>query len=399
VTKRAKPRAKKRDSLLSTLARAAIILVFLVIAALAFLFEQGNQAEAPVRPTTAPSNSTTPPTGSSSGGRTAISGGLIQAFFTTPTLVYPDRRDQRGGSPLLEAVIEDINAAQRSIDLAVFDIDLDDLTDALIAAKQRGLTVRLVVDSENLEAAEVAEMTGRMQQADIPITFDDREAFMHNKFIVIDRRIAWLGSWNMTENDTYRNNNNMIRLRSQLAADAYRTEFETMFNGTFGGRKPAVPRRQIVLDETPVAIYFSPEDGAAKYVIEQINNAKSSIRFMAFSFTSADIANAMIAREQEGISVQGVMERQNASGVGAVFDLLKQNKIDVLVDGNCYILHHKTIIIDDQIVITGSYNFTRSAERENDENLVIISDPELAQLYLEEYDRIRNLAEQPLRCG
>jgi phosphatidylserine/phosphatidylglycerophosphate/cardiolipin synthase-like enzyme len=382
-------KAVKSGGILQWLARAAILLVMLAIAGIVFLYESANT----------PPPTATPEAPVSKGGRTAISSGLIKAYFTTPSLVYPDRRDQRANSPLLAAVIADIAEADRTIDLAVFDLDLNSLADALIAADKRGVQVRLVIDSENLETPEVAEVTGRMQKAGVAITFDAREAFMHNKFIVIDRRLVWMGSWNMTENDTYRNNNNMLRLRSQLAANAYQQEFEAMFDGVFGPRKPLITRPKISLDETPVDLYFSPEDGVAKYVLREIQRARKNIRFMAFSFTSAAIADAMIERHKAGVDVQGVMERQNAGGLGAVYEQLLDGGITVVEDGNCYILHHKTIIIDNRIVITGSYNFTNSAERENDENLVIIADPELAEQFLAEWQRIDTQAQRPLRCG
>lgn len=382
--------SKKAIGLLGWLARAGVVTIFLAIAGVVFLYEQGDA------PPTDPPVSTSEP---ANPGRTAISAGLIKAYFTTPTLIYPDRRDQRPDSPLLKAVISDIGQAERTIDVAVFDIDLRELTDALLAAKKRGVTVRLVVDSENLIAPEVAEVTGQMQQAGIAITFDEREAFMHNKFIVIDRRVLWLGSWNMTTNDTYRNNNNMLRLRSQLAADSYQKEFQAMFEGLFGTRKPVLVHPAIRLDETPIDFYFSPEDGVAQHVLAEIGRARRSIRFMAFSFTSDEIASAMVDRRRAGLSVQGVMERQNVEGTGAVFQQLADGGVDVLEDGNCYILHHKVIIIDEQIVITGSYNFTNSAERSNDENLVIIADKELAAQYLAEFARIQELAQSPTRCG
>ncbi|MFL5804473.1 MAG: phospholipase D-like domain-containing protein [Roseiflexaceae bacterium] len=70
----------------------------------------------------------------------------------------------------------------------------------------------------------------------------------------------------------------------------------------------------------------------------------------------------------------------------------------MLQDGNCYILHHKVSIIDERTVITGSYHFTSSAERDNDENLVIVDDPTLARAYLDEFERVYAQAQAPTRC-
>jgi len=129
--------------------------------------------------------------------------GDIQIFFTTTALVYPDNRDHRPVSPLLQAVIADIDAAHTSVDLAAFDFDIPEITEALLRAKQRGATVRVIIDSENLETPEVSAQTGRLSSRDIPVHFDDREPFMHNKFLVVDSAIAWTGSWNVTTNDTF----------------------------------------------------------------------------------------------------------------------------------------------------------------------------------------------------
>jgi len=72
--------------------------------------------------------------------------------------------------------------------------------------------------------------------------------------------------------------------------------------------------------------------------------------------------------------------------------------VDVLQESHCYILHHKVLVIDERPMLTGSYNFTGSAEQDNDENLVIVDDPALAQTYLEEFERAYAQAQAPARC-
>ncbi|HEU5099263.1 MAG TPA: phospholipase D-like domain-containing protein [Roseiflexaceae bacterium] len=325
--------------------------------------------------------------------------GPIQAFFTTPALVYPDLAQQRRSSALLDAVLADLDAARSSVDLASFDFDIPSLTDALLRAAKRGVMVRVLVDSENLEAPEVSEQTGRLQRAGIAVQFDRREPFMHDKFLVIDQAIAWTGSWNLTDNDTWRNNNQMLRFISRRIAADYINEFEQMFAGRFGtSKRSATPYPQVRLGSARVAVYFSPQDGVAKHVLQRIAAAKRSIHFMTFSYTSSVVADAMVAQAQAGLPVRGVFERQNAGGTGSAFSRLRQGGVDVLEDGNCYILHHKVIIIDERTVITGSYNFTNSAERDNDENLVIVDDPNSARAYLEEFERVYAQAQAPTRC-
>jgi phosphatidylserine/phosphatidylglycerophosphate/cardiolipin synthase-like enzyme len=366
-------------------------IIVVCVIALAVALYLADEQQAGVSPT---------PTPTPSQGQTAVSSGLIKVFFTTPSLVYPDRRQLRQPSPLLDGVLSDIADAEQSIDVASFDFDVLELSDALAQARQRGVAVRVIIDRENLDSAQTAAAVGRLEDARVPVTFDDREAFMHDKFIVVDRRIVWTGSWNLTYNDTFRNNNNAVRMRSQLAADTYAAEFEQMFNGTFGPSKASIaPHARLTLDGSPIDIYFSPEDGVAEHVLAEIRGARESIHVLAFSFTSKDITSALIEQARDGVQVQGVMERQNAGGVGATFGQLERAGLDVLEDGNCYILHHKTMIIDGHIVITGSYNFTNSAEKSNDENLIIVNDREVAQLYQAEFERIYSQAQSPTRCG
>jgi phosphatidylserine/phosphatidylglycerophosphate/cardiolipin synthase-like enzyme len=147
-----------------------------------------------------------------------------------------------------------------------------------------------------------------------------------------------------------------------------------------------------------VEVYFSLEDGVAKHVLQRLAAAKKSIHFMTFSYTADAISDAMIAKVKAGLVVRGVFESQNAGGSGADFTRLKAGGVDVLSDGNCYILHHKVIVIDERTVITDSYNFISSAEKDNDENLVIVDDPNLARAYLDEFQRVYAQAQAPTRC-
>jgi phosphatidylserine/phosphatidylglycerophosphate/cardiolipin synthase-like enzyme len=369
-------------------ATLAIVLLALLLLVTIYLFQSGQLAQLAANAARAGLAQPQPPPGA------------IQALFTTPALVYPDTPRRRPSSPLLAAVLADLDAARTTIDLASFDFDIPAITDALLRAARRGIGVRLVVDSENLEAPEVSEQTGRLQRAGIAVQFDRREPFMHDKFIVIDGAVTWTGSWNVTDNDTWRNNNNMLRFASRRVAANFTNEFEQMFDGRFGtSKRSATPYPRVHFGGAKVEVYFSPQDGVAKHVLERLEAAKRSIHFMTFSYTADATADAMIAKVKAGLVVRGVFEMQNAGGSGADFNRLKQGGVDVLEDGNCYILHHKAIVIDERTVITGSYNFTGSAEKDNDENLVIVDDPNLARAYLEEFERVYAQAQSPARCA
>jgi phosphatidylserine/phosphatidylglycerophosphate/cardiolipin synthase-like enzyme len=215
---------------------------------------------------------------------------------------------------------------------------------------------------------------------------------------LLNNRLVWTGSWNMTENGTYRNNNNAVLIASTALAENYTAEFEEMFAGQFGPTSPAdTPNPRVIITaeigeeqerRAEVENYFAPEDEVATQIIAEIERAQSRIRFMAFIFTSEEIADAMLERAATGVVVQGVIEDRNAERDYSEYKRLRAEVHDVLPDGNPYIMHHKVIIIDDATVILGSYNFTASAEEDNDENLLVIHDPEVAALFVAEFGRV-----------
>lgn len=325
--------------------------------------------------------------------------GDIAVYFTTPSLVYPDVPRDRVTPPFLRDMLTDIANARQSIDLATFEYTLQPVAEALVAAHQRGVQVRLALDRESLEDPVDAKFAGIIEEGGIPISWEETTAFLHSKFIIIDNRIVWTGSWNVTINDTYRNNNNLLRITIPAIVENYRVEFAEMTAGRFGNSKQATtPYNRISTSQATIENYFTPRERPASRIVEVISNARRSVVFMAFSFTSDEIAGAMVDRQQAGIPVRGVFEQRNAGGIGSEFEPLREAGVDVLADGNCYTMHHKVIVVDERFVITGSYNFTSRAERTNDENLLIIEDPVLAAAYLGEFERVFSQAQHPTRC-
>ena len=117
---------------------------------------------------------------------------------------------------------------QQSLDVAAYEFNSPALTQAILDAKARGVLVRIVTDDDAGLEDEDTTLT-QFEAAGIPVTTDERSALMHNKFMILDSAVVWTGSWNYTINDTYRNNNNALALRSQTAVQNYQTEFNEMF--------------------------------------------------------------------------------------------------------------------------------------------------------------------------
>ena len=321
-------------------------------------------------------------------------GDWIQVYFTDPGI-----SGEESGHPssIAQALASAIGRAESTIDLAVYDFDLKGLAAALSAAEERGVRVRVVTESDNI--LDNRDIFIHLERAGIPVVEDGRESgLMHNKFIVIDSEKVWTGSWNATENGTYRNNNNLVSISSSALAENYTAELDEMIDRRFGPDSPSntpTPELTITVEaggerqrQVYVESYFAPEDGVADEIISEIEAARERIRFMAFVFTSDEIAHAMVERAEAGVVVQGVMESRHVNGQYDEYRRLKRAAHDVLLDGNAYSMHHKVIIIDDETVILGSYNFSQSAETANDENVLIIHDQDVADLFVQEFGRV-----------
>ncbi|MFT3893577.1 MAG: phospholipase D-like domain-containing protein [Anaerolineales bacterium] len=189
----------------------------------------------------------------------------------------------------------------------------------------------------------------------------------------------------------------MLRIKSTKIAEDYSQEFKEMFEDDKFGPDivPQTPNPTVEIDGTRVDVYFSPDDGVLNALGLLLSHAEESIYFLAFSFTSNELGTVVRQKNEAGLDVKGVMdEEQINSNTGTEFDPFRQKGVDVLIDGNDGQMHHKLFIIDKKIVAFGSYNFSNSAEKNNDENLIVIYDPQIAEQFVQEFERVRSHAHQ-----
>lgn len=134
-----------------------------------------------------------------------------------------------------------------------------------------------------------------------------------------------------------------------------------------------------------IQVFFSPHGGATEAAVKALAHATNSVLVQAYSFTSAPLAEALLAAKRRGVSVQVILDRSQRTEKYSEADFLIHNEIPTLIDAKHAIAHNKIMIIDGFVVLTGSFNFTRAAEEKNAENLLIINDPMLAKAYLENW--------------
>jgi len=361
----------------------AVVALLVALAIAAFLFASSKQNK-PLAGPNATATAAQRPTGNDSG---PLAGGQITVGFTQPT--YPEKPANHIHT--LDTKLTDfINTAQQSVDIAIYQLDLPDVTQALLDAKGRGCTVRAVTDIDILNDPKENPSFKQLQQVGVKVVGGNPNAIMHDKFVVVDGQAVWTGSWNFTNNDTFRYNNNGLILKSPALAANYTVTFEKMWrDNKFGAqRKPGGTTPQLVIGGVPVASYFAPEDNVAEKIVAKLEGAQTSIEFMAFSFTDDNIGATLLAKAKAGVAVRGVFETTGSDTRFSEYGKLMKAGLDVRQDGNPYLMHHKVFIIDGKTAIIGSFNFSENAEKSNDENLLIIDDPAIAAQFSNEFGRV-----------
>lgn len=299
-----------------------------------------------------------------------------------------------------KSLLRVIRGAKHSLEGAFYDIEDLGVVDELIKAHERGVRVQLITDTDNLvdktDPTKPRQAIVQLTGVGIEIVDDRRSGIMHHKFLVADRRTVWTGSTNLTPTSLYRHNNNALTIESVPVALAFATEFERLFlRREFGAstRLFATPMFRFSLNDGPVQLFFSPKGGGREAVVQTLSRSRRSIRFMTFSLTDKAVGDIILDKSRFGVRVSGIFDRWLAAGQYSLYETFRRAKLDVLKDGNEALMHHKVIIVDNQTVITGSYNFSQNAEANNNEALFIFHDrPDLAAAYNEEFGRIRHAA-------
>lgn len=312
-------------------------------------------------------------------------GQWYEIYFTNPTCPADELRV--GG--IDEIVAESFLQAERRVDIAAFDLDAEPIINALIELESRGIEVRVVTDADNGDLPGIR----RLRRNGISVKEDDRTGLMHNKFAVIDGRFVWVGSMNFTTNGVYCNNNNLIIFDLPRLAANYTAEMDEMYiSSQFGPDSPVnTPNEQLIIEGVELENYFGPEKDIAPIIARTVARAQESILFMAFSFTDERVGEAILGRADAGVFVQGVFETTGSETDFSYYPPMRDAgllNLQVRQDGNPQIMHHKIIIVDLETVVLGSFNFSESANRRNDENVIIVTDPVFASYFVEEFTAV-----------
>jgi phosphatidylserine/phosphatidylglycerophosphate/cardiolipin synthase-like enzyme len=134
-----------------------------------------------------------------------------------------------------------------------------------------------------------------------------------------------------------------------------------------------------------IEVHFSPKGDCTKTVVFELSKAKHQVLIQAYSFTSAPIAKAVVEAHKRGVVIKAILDKSQRSEKYSSADFLANSGISVKIDARHAIAHNKVMVIDSTVVITGSFNFTKAAEENNAENLLIMRNRDLAAKYIENW--------------
>lgn len=297
------------------------------------------------------------------------------------------------------AIINRINSATTSIDVSLYNINRTPIVEALTDAYNNGVQVRYITDDET------ANLALQDPTPPFPVIKGNIDGLMHNKFFVIDADSedeSWviMGSTNMTDENLANDFNNTVAIQDQALARTYRKEFHEMwgsedaspgiFNLKFGIDKSDDTPHLFNVNGMTVESYFSPSDNTAIGIGNALATADDDLQFALLTFTNNELGNAVLNAHNTGVGVRGIID--NINDQGSEYQYLLDNGVNVTPDNTSVQTHHKYCIIDatnpgsDPIVVTGSHNWSGSADTRNDENTLIFYDADIANIFLQEFE-------------
>ncbi len=334
--------------------------------------------------------------------------------------LYMGPKETGGPDDLRQAIVKFIDGAKKKLEIAVQELEDREIADAIIRARQRKVVVWLVLEADYLRASRLrknAFVQGGEKEANrqihdailrsnIQVRTDFNPKIFHQKFIIRDRSQVLTGSTNFTPTGVTSNLNHVVIIKDKKVAQIYGREFKEIRQGHFGKLNEGHDAKPLDLkvSNVPIRVAFAPDHNPEMEIMKQMLKAQRSIDFAIFTFAqSSGIDDTMIARAKGKIRVRGALDGLAANqkwaatrpvkNAGAELHLVKKSRV-------INKLHHKLMVIDGQVIVAGSFNYTGPATRLNDENIVVIGNLEvksqaskmaqkrLGKYALDEIDRI-----------
>jgi len=284
----------------------------------------------------------------------------------------------------VDGLINFFNHTHKSLDCAFYELNHPQIIEKILNLEKDGIDVRIIIDNQYIE------------KFNHSFVKKDKSGYMHNKFCISDKSEMFTGSANPTINGLEKNNNNLLIINSSALITNYQNEFEELWNETFK-KGDKTFNQNIILEtsnfgEVKMKNYFCPEDNCVLKIDQILTNANSEIKFMMFAFTHDDLINTLLVKNIDQVLIEGIIEARMVHN--SPYQLFSFQNISIKRDSNGNTMHHKVFVIDKKVVITGSFNPSENGNTNNDENVLILENQEIAKLYLEEFEKVYSLGRE-----
>ena len=302
-----------------------------------------------------------------------------------------------------------IDRTEKTLLLALYDLRLSEVADAVLRAKKRGVQVRLIYDESHAKPASPEAGAGpspeyqALVDAGVPTRLlkgAGSFGIMHHKFAVLDGELLITGSFNWTRAADDKNFENAVFKTDPELIAGFTRNWEWMWalDKAGVGAPPADPLKPVAYNGGKYPRYaFSPKGGVEDLLVDAIGRAKSSVDVAIFSFYSQRVADALIAAAGRKVVVRVVSDGSQSRRSQPVLALSKGD-VDLRLSagrGGAGVLHHKYALFDGKLLMSGSYNFSANAEQFNFENDLFTVAPGETAAFGGEFAAIWAQAHQP----
>lgn len=319
-----------------------------------------------------------------------------------------------GPDNLEELLLNFIRVAKKSLDIAVQELDSKIISEEILKASLRGVRVRIILESDYLKNKRQSitpfrlggkqeinrEIFNALLRANVDIKSDFNPYTFHQKFIIRDNESLLTGSGNFTDSGVSTNANHFLVVHDKKIVKIYKKEFNELQKGRFGRHAHTKVPKEVKVQGIRLKVLFAPSHNPEMEIMKQMLKAEKRIDFAVYSFSnSSGIDDTLLALRGKGIEIRGLLDGNQAAQKWAPTKALHDSGVKLFVTQDDDIfrkLHYKMIIIDQQVLITGNYNFSRRANQLNDENIIVAGEKknvteqqlQLSSFALAEMDRI-----------
>lgn len=279
----------------------------------------------------------------------------------TPAILYSTDHDDHLGTVFKDA----IENAQHSVQIAIYSLTDQRLIQILRKKASEGVTITVVCDGKACQGIE------RKLGKEIVLLKATPKGLMHLKILVIDDKLVWVGSANMTGESLRLHGNLVAGFDSPEMAQWIKKKIALLAEGI----SEYYPQQTFLIGNQTLEMWFLPDDKQAVQRIRSlIRAAKKSIKIAMFTWTRLDFANDIVSANLRGINVQIVLDSNSSKGASlGVVKALQKGKVPFKVNTGQGLLHYKTMIIDDAILVNGSANWTKAAFHQNEDCFFVLS--------------------------